>query len=367
LLFSFKRLDDGNVLRIRELVYLYTKFASIMTNKVFFVLLLVLAIGCSNRNDVAKLKFLERGNLAYQSKEYIKATGYYTEAIMIDSTFVDAWNNKGLSLMMQSRYDEAIYCFDQAIQHKPEYGEATLNNAKANLAVKQYFAAADHVNNLKNIWPDTSLVFFTEGLIYAATGENNKAKDAFQKVLDLEPTHSEAMVNIANLYYHNMKSDSAIIILKNAVKINPDLSNAYNILAMVHAQLEQYDSALLAIDTAISLNKDDAYYINNKGYILLKLDKLDLAEENIVISMKIDPYNGWVYRNLGLIRYAQKNNKEAVRLLEKALKIDTEIDHIYYDMAVIYHEMGELAKACELLDSAPKHDENEYLRMLWCE
>ncbi len=328
---------------------------------------LIVVIGCGRRNDADKLRFLEKGNKAYTNNDLSEAIRFYEEALIKDSTFVDAWNNKGLALTKQAKFDDAIYCFNQALFYKPNYGEALLNNARANLEVHQHFAALEDLSELNKLWPDTSIVYFTKGLIHADMGEEEIALLDFRKAFIKDRTNAETMVNIANIYYHMQKPDSSVIYLQKALKLDAKQPQAYNILAMVYAYKAEYDDALMYITTAISYDNDDAYFINNKGFILLKLMRLEEAEEDIIQSMKMDPYNGWVYRNLGLVRYAQGNLSEAVRLIDKALSMDNSIDNIYHDLAVVYKELGELDKACDLLLTAPQNEEIVSLTKELCE
>jgi tetratricopeptide (TPR) repeat protein len=336
---------------------IYFTFAGNMRHKYFLPLIfLFVVLGCTDKKDIDKLNFLKKGNLAYANNNLKEAIRFYDEAIAKDSLFVDAWNNKGLAQMKQAKYDEAIYSFDRAVEYKPDYGEALLNNARANLAVHQHFAALEQLAQLAEVWPDTSLLYFTQGLIHNEMGRTSMAMADFLKAQKLDSTNAEILVNIANLHYHQHQSDTAIQFLQQALKINANQPHAYNILAMVYAYQNEDENALQAINTAISLDKHDAYFVNNKGYILLRLNRLEGAEENIVQSMKMDPYNGWVYRNLGLLRYAQENYAEAARLLEKGMDIDNNIDNIYADLAAAYYGLGKKIKACEVLSTAPQDE-----------
>lgn len=338
-----------------------------MAYRFFIPLIIVFIVSCGDKNETDKLRFLTRGNAAYNNNDLEEALRFYDEAIGKDSLFVDAWNNKGLALMKQQQYDAAIYCFDRAIEYKPSYGGAILNNAKANLAVHQYYGALDLLNQLNKVWPDTSLLFFTKGLVHAEMGEKEAALGDFRMAYRADTNNAEPLVNMANIYYHHHQNDSARLYLKQALQLDASQPVAYNILAMIYADQEKYDEALVAIDTAISYKKDDAYFINNRGYILLKLGRLQEAEEAIVQSMKLDPYNGWVYRNLGLVRYAQQDYKEAVRLLSRAMKMDESIENIYLDLAGAYYKNGQADQACDLFAKAPMTSQIIKMKNKWCE
>jgi len=326
----------------------------------------LLVFSCSGKKDIDKLNFLTKGNRAYANNDLKEAIRFYDEALAKDSAFVDAWNNKGLALLKQEKYDEAIFCFGRAIQYKPGYAEALLNNARANLAVHQHFAALDNLHQLGKLWPDTSLLPFTAGLVYADMGKEGQALAAFRQSLQLDSTNAETLVNIANIYYHRQQADSALAYSKRALQRDAGQPHAYNVLAMVYAGQEKYAEALQAINRAISFHKNDPYFLNNKGYILLKSGKLPEAEGYIVQSMKIDPYNAWVYRNMGLLRYLQGRYADASRLLAKAGQMDDTIEHIHVDLARAYYATGDTVKACATLALAGDDGEAKKLTKKIC-
>lgn len=328
---------------------------------------LVTSIGCGNKRDADKLRFLEQGNTAYANNDIAEAIRFYDEALVKDSTFVDAWNNKGLALMKISKFDEAIFCFDHAIMLKPDYEQALLNHVRANLEVHQHYSALSGLDELEVFWPDSSIIHFTRGLIFADMAEPASALDEFTLALDEDSLNAEIWVNMGNIYFHQQMADSAILFIKTAIRLDARQPHAYNVLAMIYAYKNDFDAGLKAINTALSYKGNDAYFLNNKGYIFIKLNRLAEAEESIVRSMKIDPYNGWVYRNLGLLHVARGNYIEAARLVEKALKMDDKIDHIYLDLANIYLNLELKSKACELLSSAPENVEINTMRIENCQ
>ena len=52
--------------------------------------------------------------------KYDEAIKAYDEAIRLDPNYADAWNNKGIALDDQGKYDEAIKAYDEAIRLDPK-------------------------------------------------------------------------------------------------------------------------------------------------------------------------------------------------------------------------------------------------------
>lgn len=320
--------------------------------------------GCGSKSDADKLNFLQRGNEAFDISDFNNALRFYNEAINADSSFVDAWNNKGLTLMKLQRFDEAIYCFNKATTIKPEYGEALLNSARANLEVHQHFAALEQLELLARLWPDTSLIPFTTGLIYADMGKNTESIAEFKTALVKDSTNVESLINMANLYYQENELDTAIFCVERAMMIDANHPEAYNVLAMVYVEQEFYNDAYQTIKVAEAMG-EDPYVLNNKSFILYKLDRLDEAQENAEQSMKMDPYNAWVYRNLGLIKEAKGSSDDAIRLLEKAYEMDNSIKDIHIDLARVYYQANRVKEACKILEDS-RGEEALELKRKWC-
>ena len=49
----------------------------------------------------------------------------------MDPQHASAWNNKGVALIHQGKYDEAIQAYDKAIEINPQYADAWNNKGNA--------------------------------------------------------------------------------------------------------------------------------------------------------------------------------------------------------------------------------------------
>ena len=69
--------------------------------------------------------------IALQAQEkYDDAIKAYDEAIRLDKNSFRAWDNKGIALQAQGRYDEAIKAYDEAIRLDKNYSSAWNNKAR---------------------------------------------------------------------------------------------------------------------------------------------------------------------------------------------------------------------------------------------
>ena len=60
-------------------------------------------------------------------QDYKGAFSAYNEAIKIQSTFYEAWHNRGTVLFLLGQYGEAIASYDQALKIQPNFDDTWHN------------------------------------------------------------------------------------------------------------------------------------------------------------------------------------------------------------------------------------------------
>ncbi|MEG3057263.1 MAG: tetratricopeptide repeat protein [Methanoculleus sp.] len=79
-----------------------------------------------------------KGNLLDDLDRYDEAIRCYDRALEIDPEYAIAWNNKGAALANLGRYDEAIQCYDHMLEIGPEYAGAWNNKGIALKGLGRY-------------------------------------------------------------------------------------------------------------------------------------------------------------------------------------------------------------------------------------
>src|SRR6266403_3701541 len=79
-----------------------------------------------------------RGVELQETGRFAEAIKAYDEAILLGSSYLVAYNNRGAAYGALKQYERAIPDFDRAIQLNPKYTEAYCNRGAAFGALKQY-------------------------------------------------------------------------------------------------------------------------------------------------------------------------------------------------------------------------------------
>src|SRR5207249_5853710 len=120
-----------------------------------------------------------------------------------------------------------------------------------------------------------ALARFVEGIALEENGEMERALEAYQKVLNVEPGQSQLASRVAGLLIQQDDFPQAIDVLKDSIKANPNNAEPYQQLAFIYTRyLKKTDQAIDYANRAIALNPGDV-----EGYQRLVEIKVAAGQE----------------------------------------------------------------------------------------
>ncbi len=106
-----------------------------------------------------------------------------------------------------------------------------------------------------------------------------------------------------------------------AIRLNPELAEAYACRGTANSDLGRYDKAIADYTRAIGLSPDNAQTYNNRGYAYEKLGQYDRAIADYTRAVRIDPHYSSAYNNRGVAYYNLGRKDEALADFDKACKL----------------------------------------------
>jgi tetratricopeptide (TPR) repeat protein len=106
-----------------------------------------------------------------------------------------------------------------------------------------------------------------------------------------------------------------------AIRLNPDLGEAYSGRGTANSELGRYDSAVADYTKAIGLNPDIAQTYNNRGWAYEQLGKYDKAVADFTAAIRIDSHYANAYNNRGVAYYGLGMVEKALADFDKACKL----------------------------------------------
>lgn len=240
-----------------------------------------------------------------------------------------------------------------------------LNEALAHLQQGEFARSIQLLSRLVVSSPDNPHVHFLLGVSYSMAGNKALAIESYERVLMLQPTFVEALINISADLYSLGAYGRAISAAQKALDINATNPSAWLNLGTALQALGQYQEALSVYQSAISLQPDYAEAWNNSAEVYAKQGKLKDALTSALKAVEIAPGYVDAYNNLGLIYADMHSLEQAFNTYQRALKIHPENANTYNNLGILYARMGledearfAYQRAIELNESNPKPYKN---------
>jgi tetratricopeptide (TPR) repeat protein len=138
-------------------------------------------------------------------------------------------------------------------------------------------------------------------------GDLAAARDAFEKVIALEPGYADGHVNLGRVLVQEGDHDAALPVLRRALEVDKDLASGHFFLALALKARGRYDEAL----------------------------------EHLRAAAARFPRDRVVRNQIGRILFLQRRHREAIAEFERTLAVDPEDLTAHYNMMLCYRALGE--------------------------
>ena len=162
-----------------------------------FVLMGVLFLSISSVYAKTAEEYLQIGNAYYHQGNVPQAISAYTQAIEINPSFADAYENRGLAYVRQhTNYAQAISDFTKAIEINPNYAEAYSNRGNVYIRQDNLPQAISDFTKAVEINPKFASAYYTRSMAYYTTKEYDKAWIDVHKSEELGFTGDVSFLNM---------------------------------------------------------------------------------------------------------------------------------------------------------------------------
>lgn len=188
---------------------------------------------------------------------------------------------------------------------------------------------------------------------------NANTANASVKKSEPVPTFTDANIAFAegNKYYDANETDKAIEAYKQAVKLNPDLAEAYFKLGVVYSLVEKEKEG----EVEVKVNEPAPAKTPKKGKeVAKKKDSEKAFEEAIKAYKKIlakNPKDDVAYFNIGRSYNKLNDDKEAQKAILQAVKLKPDDSEYQTELGAILIKFAKYEEALNVLKKALKLDE----------
>ncbi len=284
-------------------------------------------------------KIFNLGTNFYNNENYPKALENLQQVVALKPDKVDAYYYLGNTYEKMNNNSKAEETFIAGLELDPreqriavalmELYEKT-NQPEKRLSVME--SLAEHLEDAET--------WLAVGNLHDQLGNKNKAKNSFNKALELEPENQAANIRLALMLFEEERYVEAIPRLEKAFEFAPDNDTVSRSLATAYQKSGRIQDA---IDRYESIIKNDAENVN--AYLnligLYRADKKDTkAIETANALKRVAPNNAFSYLNLAAIYLGQNKLSEAESNANLTISKDSSLHQPYIVLASVFQSRG---------------------------
>jgi len=164
------------------------------------------------------------------------------------------------------------------------------------------------------------------GLASWRAGQLDRAQQAFEAALVLDPRNVKSLVNLTRVLLEQHRPTEALTRINEALAIDSGLGEGWRVLGRVQAQAGHTDAAIDAYQAAIKIDSTDVWAMNNLGLVLINAGRYAEAVGPLARSVQLDSTVPAFGNNLGLALERSGHLTSAALAYRSALTADSTYD-----------------------------------------
>jgi lipoprotein NlpI len=183
-------------------------------------------------------------------------------------------------------------------------------------------------------------------------GKGDAAVADYGEALRLTPTHFGARAALADLLAATGKNDQALAAFNKLVESFPESPLSYNNRGMFLQRQGKYDDAIVDFTRAVERDPNYYYSYTNRGFTLLQMDNPTAAQPDFTQSLKLNPQQAFVYNLRGLSRLALGDLPGAIQDQRAAVEMNPKDPVARGDLGFLLSFADDFAAAVPEFDAA---------------
>ncbi len=257
---------------------------------------------------------LEKGDLGAAFQDL-------NNALKINATRPNFWNNRGLVYMRMNQIAPAIRDISYAISLSPNYANAWHNRGMCFYATGELDKSIADYNKAIELQKDIPVYYVNRGVSLHAAGQPAKALEDFDKAISIRDDLSEAYIGRSNVLLGRGDLVRADDNASQAIQLDPNSAEAYNNRGWIRYKAGSIENAMKDFDKSIELDREFSKAFSNRGVLLTEAGKFDLAIADFDAAIKLEEQSALAFMNRGGAWMGKHEYEKARSDFDKALEL----------------------------------------------
>jgi tetratricopeptide (TPR) repeat protein len=333
---------------------------------------------------------LDKGNSLLAADNVNEAIVCYRQALELNPNFAQTYQQLATALKQAGKYEEAVLYYRQAIvlnasnlENKdtsispkltqvsaPTLSPPTVSaplsnftfqgvqgnnyldksriNLRPSINIGNNFTAISwsRGNSLYQnsiLYFEAAQVYLHQAMSYSEEKKWDKAIESCEKALKIAPQMAEAYKTWGNALQKLGQTSEAMGYYAKALEIKPDYVEVYANLGSLWAQKKKWSIAIEYYQKAISLDPNFAGAYRNLAKVWMQLGEEAKAKECNYIALALEPENATAqeHYNMGEQAYEQGKYQDAIAFYQNAIKLNPNFLEAYQKLADSLEKLGE--------------------------
>lgn len=264
--------------------------------------------------------YLNMSKIEFSKQNFQEALDFSKTALKHNKVQYDIYSQVGKSFFMLKDYDSSSYYFNLATL----YGANSANDyyllAKSENNQKQFIKALTHIELAIEKENSIAAYYAVRGRSYLGELYYEKAKENFEKALELNPNQSDLCANISEINIEKNNLDEALVsIEKGMERASKDQEITFLLLkGNYYKEMNELDSAEMMFNDAYALDNKNTVTLINQSVVMIKKGDYENAVEKCSMVIEIDGTYSEAYFNRGIAYEMLKKTEEACSDWEEA-------------------------------------------------
>ncbi len=299
-----------------------------------------------NPGDIDHAKaFYEQGLVNYQQTKYQDAIKKFSEAIQVNPNFAQAYNQRGNAYYRLSNYQKSQADSSEAIRLNPQDVNAYYDRGFSLYTLGNYNGAIADYNQAIQLNPSSANFYYARGLARSKIKERQGAIEDLNKALKINPQYAEAYLERGTIYRKQGLKLQAVKDLDEAVALQPENPEFYYQRGLANYKLNQKHAARKDFTKVLELNPNHIQAYLNRADVYSDLTDPRKAYADLNQALLLNPKYADTYIHWGNFRLKQNDVNGAIDEFNKAIALEPKNPSAYNFRGNAFLEKGDYKNA----------------------
>ena len=190
-----------------------------------------------------------------------------------------------------------------------------------------------------------ALVHYELGLAHQLAGDNEPAARAYRRALELDPSHADALNNLAVTLAAGGDLPQAVAAYRRALAVRPDFPAALNNLGAALMDMGELEAAGEEIRKALAADDKRADSWTSLGTLLRRLGRPETAVDAYRTALELDPLAAAAHHNLADCLHDLGRGGEALDSMRAAAAAHPDDRRVHLLLGTALHREGDTEAA----------------------